>query len=104
MLYYLSGMSKISGIDRTQTSAFPITLEEMITEDHPARVIDAYIEGLDLVALGIIQKGHSIEGRPGYDTKVLLKIYLFGYINRIRTSRLLERECKRNVELIWLTC
>lgn len=102
MLYYLSGMSKISGIDRTQTSAFPITLEEMIPEDHPARVIDAYIEGLDLVALGFIQKGHSIEGRPGYDTKVLLKIYLYGYLNRIRTSRLLERECKRNVELIWL--
>ena len=103
MLYYPSGMRKISGIDRTQTSAFPITLEEMIPEDHPARVIDAYIKGLDLVVLGFIQKGHSIEGHPGYNSKVLLKIYVYGYLNRIRTSRLLERECKRNVELSWLT-
>lgn len=96
-------MSTITGCNRNQTSAFPITLEEMIPEDHCVRVIEAYVDGLDVESLGFRRIGKSPEGRPGYDVGLLLKIYLYGYLNRIRTSRLLERECKRNIELMWLT-
>ncbi len=95
-------MSKINGIDRSQTSAFPITLDEMIAEDHSVRVVDAFVDGLDIKQLGFSDFGASREGRPAYDTRVLLKLYIYGYLNRIRTSRLLERECARNIELMWL--
>ncbi len=95
-------MSYIKGDIRNQTSAFPLSLEELITEDNPVRVIDLFIDGLDMIKLGFISTGKLIEGRPGYEPKILLKLYLYGYLNRIRTSRLLERECARNIEVMWL--
>ncbi len=95
-------MSHIKGESRTQTTAFPFTLEELIAEDNPVRVIDLFVDGLDLNKLQFISKGKSKEGRPAFDNKILLKLYLYGYLNRIRTSRLLERECERNVEVMWL--
>jgi transposase len=69
---------------------------------NPVRIIDLFVEGLDLNKLQFIAKGKSVDGRPAYDNKILLKLYLYGYLNRIRTSRLLQRECERNVELMWL--
>lgn len=96
-------MSHIKGENRNQASAFPFTLEEWVTEDNPVRVIDLFVEGLDLDKLNFIAIGKSSEGRPAYDSKLLLKVYLYGYLNRIRSSRLLERECERNTEMMWLT-
>ena len=91
-----------NGIDREQTMLFPVSLEEMIPEEHPVRIIDLFIQTLDLQKLGFISSAPAAEGRPAFDPKDLLKLYLYGYLNRIRTSRLLERECERNVEVMWL--
>jgi transposase len=90
------------GIDRNQNMLFPINLEDMIPKEHPVRIIDLFIHTLDLTKLGFLISVPADEGRPGYDPKDLLKLYLYGYLNRIRTSRLLERECERNVEVMWL--
>ncbi len=95
-------MSQIKGDNRNQASAFPLTIDQLIDQDNPVRVIDLFIDGLDLSKLEFITTGKSIEGRPAYDNKSLLKLYLYGYLNRIRSSRLLERECERNVEAMWL--
>ncbi len=95
-------MSFQKGIDREQTLLFPVSIEEMIPKEHPVRIIDLFIGTLDLQKLGFIEAGSAVEGRPAYDPKDLLKLYLYGYLNRIRTSRLLERECERNVEVMWL--
>ena len=95
-------MGYITGFDRDQTVLFPATLEESIDENNPVRLVDLFIKGLDLTKLGFKKMVKSEDGRPGYDPADLLKLYLYGYLNRIRTSRLLERECKRNIELIWL--
>jgi transposase len=95
-------MAYIKGDSRTQTTAFPFTLEELIAQDNPVRVIDLFVEGLDLNKLQFIAKGKAAEGRPAFDNKILLKLYLYGYLNRIRTSRLLERECERNVEIRYM--
>ena len=95
-------MSFQKGIDREQTLLFPVSIEEMIPKEHPVRIIDLFIGPLDLQKLGFIEAGSAVEGRPAYDPKDLLKLYLYGYLNRIRTSRLLERECERNVEVMWL--
>ena len=91
-----------NGIDREQTLLFPVSLEEMIPKEHHVRIIDLFIQKLDLQKLGFISSVPAAEGRPAYDPKDLLKLYLYGYLNRIRTSRLLERECLRNVEVMWL--
>ena len=91
-----------NGIDREQTILFPVSLEEMIPKEHPVRIIDLFIQTLDLQKLGFISSVPAAEGRPAYDPKDLLKLYLYGYLNRIRTSRLLERECLRNMEVMWL--
>ncbi len=72
------------------------------SEDNPVRVVDLFVDGLDLNKLQFISKGKATEGRPAFDNKVLLKLYVYGYLNRIRTSRLLERECERNIEVMWL--
>ena len=96
-------MSYIISENRNQSSAFPFTLEEWVADDNPVRVIDLFVEGRDLDKLNFIAVGKSSEGRPAYDSKLLLKVYLYGYLNRIRTSRLLERECERNIEMMWLT-
>ena len=93
----------IEGEDRSQSTLFPERLEDYIAEDNAVRVIDAFVEQLDLEDLGFNRAQPSATGRPGYQPATLLKIYVYGYLNRIQSSRRLERESHRNVELVWLT-
>src|SRR3974390_1573584 len=93
----------VEGIDRSQSSLFPAYLEDFVAEDNPVRAVDAFVEGLDLGKLGFCRVEPLEKGRPCYHPAALLKIYIFGYLNRIPSSRRLERECQRNIELIWLT-
>ena len=93
----------IEGEDRSQSTLFPERLEDYIAEDNAVRVIDAFVEQLDLEHLEFKRAQASATGRPGYQPATLLKIYVYGYLNRIQSSRRLERESHRNVELIWLT-
>jgi len=95
-------MGYIQGEGRQQSSLFPATLEELVPEDHLVRVIEAYVMRLDLRALGFSKAEPLKTGRPGYDPADLLKLYLYGYFQRIRSSRRLETECQRNVEVMWL--
>ena len=92
----------VQGHDRTQASLLPASLEDYVDADNPARVIEAFVESLDLSALGFAVVPAST-GRPSYHPAMLLKLYIYGYLNRIQSSRRLERECQRNVELMWLT-
>ena len=82
---------------------FPEQLEDWISEDNPVRAVDAFVEELDLVRLGFGGAKAADTGRPAYHPAVLLKIYIYGYLNRVPSSRRLEREAQRNVELMWLT-
>ena len=91
----------IDGTDRSQATLFPDHLEDWIGEDNPVRVIDAFVDGLDLSGLGF--EGAAATGRPGYHPAVLLKLYVYGYLNRVQSSRRLECEAGRNVEVMWLT-
>ena len=91
----------IEGEARSQSALFPERLEDWIAEDNPVRAVDAFVEELDLVGLGFAEPAAT--GRPAYHPAVLLKIYIYGYLNRISSSRRLERETQRNVELMWLT-
>ena len=93
-------MQFIQGNNRHQT--YFATLEEQVATDNPVRLIDAFIEKLDLQKLGFTKTVHKTEGRPPYAPAVLLKLYLYGYLNKIRSSRKLEKECNRNIELQWL--
>jgi transposase len=93
----------IEGADRTQVTLLPECLDDYIAEDNPVRVVDAYVEELDLKELGFEGAEPAVTGRPAYHPAVLLKIYIYGYVNRIQSSRRLEREAQRNVELMWLT-
>jgi len=93
----------IEGEERSQSVLFPESLDEWITDDNPVRVVDAFVEELDLAQLGFDRASAAETGRPGYHPATLLKIYIYGYLNRIQSSRRLERESQRNVELIWLT-
>ncbi|WP_373006527.1 IS1182 family transposase [Hyphomonas sp.] len=93
----------VEGVARDQGGLFPAHLEDFVAEDNPVRVVDAYIEALDLRELGFVAVDPSATGRPGYHPSVLLKLYIYGYLNRIASSRRLEREAGRNVELMWLT-
>lgn len=95
-------MHHIRGQCRTQTTLFPEALEDLIDPQAPVRVIDAFIASLDLAALGFARAIPATTGRPGYDPADLLRLYVYGYLNRVRSSRCLERECARNVELMWL--
>lgn len=95
-------MRYIEGEHREQSTLFPESLEEYITEDNPVRFIDAYIEQLDFHALEFVRATPKDTGRPGYHPATLLKLYVYGYLNRIQSSRRLERETHRNVELMWL--
>ncbi|UWG97128.1 transposase [Dehalobacter sp. DCM] len=95
-------MGYISGEDRSQQQLFPSTLEELIDENNPVRVIDAFIDHLNLSELGITHAHPAATGRPPYDPKALLKLYVYGYFNRIRSSRKLMTECGRNIELFYL--
>ena len=89
--------------ERTQETFFPSRLEDYVTEDNPVRVVDVFVGELDLSKLGFEGMCPEPTGRPGYHPSTLLKIYLYGYLNRIQSSRRLERETQRNVELMWLT-
>ncbi len=91
----------IEGDDRAQGLLFPDHLEDFISEDNPVRAVDAFVDALDLVDLGFGEAAAT--GRPGYHPSVLLKIYVYGYLNRVQSSRRLELEAGRNVEVIWLT-
>jgi len=93
----------VEGEDRSQSILFPESLEDYIAEDNPVRAIDVFVDELDLSELGFDGMQPEITGRPAYHPSTLLKIYIYGYLNRIQSSRRLERETQRNVELIWLT-
>src|SRR5918997_457806 len=93
----------IEGKDRRQTLLLPECLDDYVTQDNPVRVIDAFIDELDLAALGFTRPQPAATGRPGYHPAILLKLYLYGYLHRVPSSRRLEQEASRNLELIWLT-
>ena len=95
-------MQHITGIPRNQMSFS--SLEDTISKDNPVGFIDAFVEALSLESLGFSVRTIKTEGRPSFDTKVFLKIYLYGYLNGLRSSRKLEKECVRNIELRWLLC
>ena len=93
----------IDGEDRMQQTLLPNSLEDYVSEENPVRVIEAFIEELDLAALGFSGMTPAATGRPAYHPSTLLKIYLYGYLNRVQSSRRLERETQRNIEVMWLT-
>ena len=93
----------IEGTDRTQVTLFPDRLEDWIGEDNPVRVIDLFVDEIDLAEIGFIRTAPAQTGRPGYRPSVLLKLFIYGYLNRVPSSRALEREAGRNVEVMWLT-
>jgi transposase len=95
-------MTHISGPDRSQTLLLPESLDEYVGQDNPVRFIDAFVEGLDLTAAGFIRVAPKPTGRGGYAPNDLLKLYIYGYLNRVRSSRRLEAESHRNIEVIWL--
>jgi transposase len=95
-------MGFVQGEGRTQGSLFPVTLEELMPDDHVCRVIDAFVERTDMAELGFERAEAAETGRPGYDPRDLLKLYLYGYLQQVRSSRRLEAECRRNLELMWL--
>ena len=93
----------IEGECRTQAVLFPERLDDWIGEDNPVRAVDAFVSELDFKALGFESAEPADTGRPAYHPATLLKIYIYGYLNRVQSSRRLERETQRNVELMWLT-
>src|SRR5919108_1715420 len=93
----------VEGVDRSQSTLFPECLEDWIVEDNPVRVIDVFVDELDLGELGFSGVDPEATGRPSYHPSVLLKLYIYGYLNRVQSSRRLEREAGRNVEVMWLT-
>jgi transposase len=96
-------MDYIEGSNRDQMTFFPQSLDEYVSDDNPVRFVDAFVENLDLVNLGFKHSALMETGRPPYHPSVLLKLYIYGYLNRVRSSRRLEQESHRNVEVIWLT-
>jgi transposase len=95
-------MPHLHAVSRDEMLLFPPSLDEYITDDNPVRFIDAFVDQLDLQTLGFSRAVASPLGRPAYHPGDLLKLYIYGYLNRVRSSRLLEREAQRNVEVIWL--
>ena len=93
----------IDGEDRMQQTLLPHSLEDYVSGENPVRVIEVFIDELDLAALGFAGMTPAATGRPAYHPSTLLKIYLYGYLNRVQSSRRLERETQRNIELMWLT-
>jgi transposase len=93
----------VEGTDREQSTLFPECLEDWIGEDNAVRVIDVFVDELDLSGLGFSGVDPEVTGRPSYHPSVLLKLYSYGYLNRVQSSRRLEREAGRNVEVMWLT-
>ena len=95
-------MGYIQGEGRNQGTLFPVVLDDFVAADHVCRVVDAFVEKLVMSQFGFERAQAAETGRPGYDPRDLLKLYLYGYLNQIRSSRRLEAECRRNVELMWL--
>ena len=95
-------MSYVRGEDRGQAALLPAAIEDYVARDAPVRVIDAFADGLDVGRLGFGRSVPAATGRPPYDPRDLLKLYVYGYLNEVRSSRRLERECSRNVEVMWL--
>jgi transposase len=95
-------MGYIEGEGRNQGTLFPVVLDDFVPTNNVCRVIDAFVEKLVMSELGFERAQAAETGRPGYDPRDLLKLYLYGYLNQIRSSRRLEAECRRNVELMWL--
>ena len=95
-------MGYVQGEGRGQGTLFPATLEELIPADHLCRVIEAFVERLEMGRLGFLRAEAAGTGRPGYDPRSLLKLYLYGYLHQVRSSRRLEAECRRNIEVMWL--
>ena len=93
----------VVGDDRSQSTLFPERLDDYLAEDNPVRAIDIFVDELDLTNLGFGGVEPEATGRPAYHPGTLLKIYVYGYLNRVQSSRRLERECQRNIELVWLT-
>lgn len=95
-------MGFIRGEGRMQSRLFPVMLDELIPENHMCRVIDAFVERLDMLAAGFVRAEAAETGRPGYDPRDLLKLHIYGYLHQVRSSRRLEAECRRNAEVWWL--
>src|SRR6202007_2081878 len=93
----------VEGDDRKQVALLPECVDDYIGQDNPVRVIEAFVDELDLSELGFNGTTPALTGRPSYHPGAMLKIYIYGYLNRVPSSRRLERECQRNVELMWLT-
>jgi transposase len=96
-------MRFVVGDDRSQSTLFPERLDDYLGDDNPVRAIDVFVDELDLAKLGFGGVEPEATGRPAYHPATLLKIYVYGYLNRVQSSRRLERECQRNIELVWLT-
>jgi transposase len=92
----------VEGIDRGQSTLLPECVEDWISEDNPVRVIDVFVDGLDLGEMAFEGIDPAATGRPAYHPSVLLKLYIYGYLNRVQSSRRLEREAGRNLEVLWL--
>jgi transposase len=92
----------VEGVDRGQATLFPDRLDDWVGEDNAVRVVDVYVDGLDLGGLGFGGVVPLSTGRPAYHPSILLKLYIYGYLNRVQSSRRLEREAERNVEVMWL--
>src|ERR1700680_4580710 len=92
----------VVGDDRSQSTLFPERLDDYLGEDNPVRVIDVFVDELDLAGLGFNGVEPEVTGRPSYHPSVLLKLYIYGYLNPVQSSRWLEREAGRNVEAMWL--
>ena len=95
-------MTHISGFERDQLVLLPEAVDDYVGLDNPVRFIDAFVDGLDVAAAGFLRVAAKAMGRPGYAPGDLLKLYIYGYLNRVRSSRRVERECHRNIEVIWL--
>src|ERR671910_3101413 len=95
-------MRYIVGADRGQAALLPACIDDYVAPEAAVRVIDAFVDGLDVAGLGFVRAVPASTGRPAYDPRDLLKLYIYGYFNEVRSSRRLERECRRNVEAMWL--
>ena len=92
----------VEGADRAQSTLLPESLDDWVDESNPVRVIDAFVDALNIAELGFDGVEPAATGRPSYHPSSLLKLYIYGYLNRVQSSRRLEREAGRNVEVIWL--
>ena len=95
-------MGHVEGMDRDQVTLFPEALDDYVSQENPVRFVDAFVEALDLEQLGFTHAVPNELGRPPYNPADLLRLFIYGYLNRVRSSRQLEREANRNVELMWL--